>query len=140
MKGALTANLITNLMGTQMPKELLFSITRKDFEVQTFRCSGPGGQKVNKTSSGVRIVHKESGATGESREERSQALNKRIAFRRLAESGKFKAWHNRKIYEVLTNITIEQKVEKLMSPKNLKIEAKDINGRWIEVDFEDLRD
>ncbi|MFA5026049.1 MAG: peptide chain release factor-like protein [Candidatus Shapirobacteria bacterium] len=112
-----------------MPKELLFSITRKDFEIQVFRCGGHGGQKVDKTSSGVRIIHKESGAVGESREERSQALNKRIAFRRLAESPKFKTWHNRKIHEVLTNMTIEQKVDKLMTLENLKIEVIE-NGKW----------
>lgn len=114
-----------------MPKELLFSITRKDFEVQVFRCGGPGGQRVDKTSSGVRIVHRESGAIGESREERSQTLNKRIAFRRLAESAKFKIWHNRKIYEVLTNMTIEQKVDKLMEPENLKFEVIE-NGKWAD--------
>ncbi len=114
-----------------MAKELLFSITKKDFEVQTFRCSGPGGQKTNKTSSGVRIVHKESGAVGESRESRSQHENKRIAFRRLAESGTFKAWHKRKIYEVITNMTIDQKVDKLMQPEHLKFEVKD-NGKWVE--------
>ena len=115
-----------------MPKELLFSITKKDFEVQVFRCGGPGGQKMQKTSSGVRIIHKESGAVGESREERSQTLNKRIAFKRLADSAKFKVWHNRKIYEVLSNMTIEQRVNKLMRPENLKMEIVDENGRWIE--------
>lgn len=114
-----------------MGKELLFSITRKDFEVQVFRCGGHGGQKVDKTSSGVRIVHRESGAMGESREERSQTLNKRIAFRRLAESPKFKIWHNRKIHEVLSNMTIEQKVDKLMEPENLKVEVIE-NGKWVE--------
>jgi len=91
-----------------MSKELLFSITKKDFDVQTFRCGGHGGQKVDKTSSGVRIIHKESGAIGESREERSQTMNKRIAFKRLAESPAFISWHKRKIHEVLTNMTIEQ--------------------------------
>lgn len=115
-----------------MTKELLFSITKKDFEVQTFRCGGHGGQKVDKTSSGIRIVHKESGAMGESRESRSQHENKRIAFKRLAESGMFKAWHKRKIYEVITNMTIDQKVEKLMQPEHLKIEVKDEKGRWVD--------
>jgi len=116
-----------------MSKELLFSITKKDFDVQTFRCGGHGGQKVDKTSSGVRIIHKESGAIGESREERSQTMNKRIAFKRLAESPAFISWHKRKIHEVLTNMTIEQKVNKLMSPENLKIEVHDEKGRWVSI-------
>ena len=57
--------------------ELLFSITKKDFEIQTFRSGGKGGQHQNKTDSGVRIIHRDSGARAESREERSQARNKR---------------------------------------------------------------
>jgi len=115
-----------------MSKELLFSITKKDFDIQTFRCGGHGGQKVDKTSSGVRIVHRESGAMGECRESRSQLQNKRLAFRRLADSDKFKSWHRIKIREVITNMTIEQKVEKEMAPENLKIEVRGEKGRWVE--------
>ena len=61
-------------------KELLFSLTKKDFVVETFRAGGKGGQKQNKTDSGVRIKHPASGAVAESREERSQHQNKKIAF------------------------------------------------------------
>lgn len=114
-----------------MAKELLFSITKKDFDVQTFRSGGPGGQHQNKVESGVRIIHRESGASGESREERSQYQNKRIAFKRLANSPVFQAWHKRKIHEVITNMTIEQKVEKEMAAENIKIEVKDEKGRWV---------
>ena len=46
-------------------REKLFSI--KDFEVQTFRSGGPGGQNQNKRNTGVRIIHKSSGAKEESR-------------------------------------------------------------------------
>ena len=77
-----------------MSKKLLFSVTKKDFEIQTFRSGGKGGQNQNKRDTGVRIVHRESGATGESREERSQAQNKKNAFKRLTESLKFKLWLN----------------------------------------------
>ena len=47
-----------------MSRELLFSLTKNDFELQFFRAGGKGGQKQNKTSSGCRIIHKESGAVG----------------------------------------------------------------------------
>lgn len=115
-----------------MKKELLFSITRKDFDVQTFNTGGPGGQNQNKRQMGVRIVHKESGAVGESREERSQLQNKKIAFRRLIEHPKFKVWHNRKVHEVIEGKTLEQKVDEMMNLKNLKIEVR--NGKdWVEL-------
>lgn len=84
-----------------MSKELLFSITKKDFDVQTFRCSGPGGQNVNKVETGVRIVHRESGAVGESREERKQGQNKKIAFARLVKSPVFQAWHKQKANKLM---------------------------------------
>lgn len=115
-----------------MKKELLFSITKKDLEMQTFCSGGPGGQHQNKTASGVRIVHKESGAVGESREERSQYQNKKIALKRLVESKKFKIWHSRKVYECLNKKTIDQMVDEMMDEKNLKIEVKNESGQWIE--------
>ena len=109
-----------------MSKELLFSITKKDFRIDTFRCGGKGGQKQNKTSSGVRITHIESGAVGESREERSQVQNKKIAFSRLIESKQFQVWFKKKIAEALLTSEekrkIERKVDDWMREENLKIE------------------
>jgi peptide chain release factor 1 len=70
-----------------MARELLFSITKDDFDVQTFRCGGCGGQNRDKVESGVRIIHRESGAVGECRETRDQHKNKKIAFKRLVEKG-----------------------------------------------------
>jgi protein subunit release factor A len=52
--------------------------------VDTFRGKGPGGQHRNKTDSAVRITHVESGLTATSQSERSQHVNKKIAFKRLA--------------------------------------------------------
>lgn len=89
-------------------KELLFSVTKKDLIIQTFRSGGKGGQHQNKTSSGVRIIHKDSGARGESREERSQLQNKRIAFKRMAETKEFKLWIRKRSAEILS-ISYEQK-------------------------------
>jgi len=71
-------------------REKILSVTLKDCDVQTKRGSGKGGQNRNKRDTAVRIVHRASGAVGESQEERSQLQNKRAAFRRMAESDKFK--------------------------------------------------
>lgn len=109
-----------------MGRELLFSVTKKDFRVDTFRAGGPGGQKQNKTSSGVRITHLESGAVGESRDDRSQARNKKKAFLRLVESPRFQAWHKKKVAECLMSKAerrqIERKVDAWTSEEYLKIE------------------
>jgi protein subunit release factor B len=73
--------------------QLLFSVTIKDCDVQTFRAGGKGGQHQNKVESGVRIIHRASGAVGEGREDRSQLVNKRRAFARMARSETFQRWH-----------------------------------------------
>ena len=52
-------------------------------EVDTYRASGPGGQKRNKTSSAVRVRHPPSGLIVIAEESRSQHENKARALRRL---------------------------------------------------------
>src|SRR5882672_1681311 len=51
--------------------------------VDTYRASGPGGQKRNKTSSAVRLRHGPSGLAAIAEESRSQHENKARALRRL---------------------------------------------------------
>ena len=55
----------------------------RDCEVDTYRASGPGGQKRNKTSSAVRLRHRPSGVSVTATESRSQHENKARAVRRL---------------------------------------------------------
>ena len=52
-------------------------------EVDTYRASGPGGQKRNKTSSAVRLRHPPSGLLVIAEESRSQHENRARALRRL---------------------------------------------------------
>jgi protein subunit release factor B len=108
-------------------KQLLFSIIKKDFEIQTFRAGGKGGQHQNKVETGVRIIHKASGACGEARDSRSQSMNRKSAFNRLVVTQKFQAWLKieiaRKSGEFqLMEQDIEKRVDEQMQPKNLKIE------------------
>lgn len=113
-------------------KELLYSLTKKDFKVQTFKSGGPGGQHQNKTDSGVRITHIESGAVGECRNTKSQHQNKKIAFTRLIESPKFKIWNIRKCKEMIDGKTLDQVVADMMNPHNLKCERLSEDGKWEE--------
>ena len=52
-------------------------------DVDTYRASGPGGQKRNKTESAVRLRHRPSGLIVIAEESRSQPENKARAIRRL---------------------------------------------------------
>jgi protein subunit release factor A len=119
-----------------MGRELLFSVTRNDFRIDTFRAPGNGGQKVNKTSSGVRFTHLESGAVGQSVEHREQSRNRTEAFRRCVATKEFQNWHKRKTAEIMMEKqgleSIEKQVERSMESKNIKVEVKDENGRWVE--------
>jgi hypothetical protein len=54
--------------------------------VDTYRASGPGGQKRNKTSSAVRLRHPPSGLIVIAEESRSQHENKARALRRLRQA------------------------------------------------------
>lgn len=120
-------------------KELLFSITKKDLDITTFRAGGPGGQNQNKTSSAVRIKHRDSGAVAESRESRSQAENKSIAWKRLTEMPTFKLWLKKRIAEASMSVDEKRKrdksiadaVERQMSVGNILEETQDDSGAWV---------
>ena len=60
-------------------------IREEDLSESFVRSSGPGGQKVNKTSSCVRLVHGPTGLEVKMQQSRSQGLNRYHARRRLCE-------------------------------------------------------
>ena len=63
----------------------LASVFEEDLEETFILGSGSGGQKVNKTSSTVRLYHAPSGMTVKCGENRSRELNRWLARRELAE-------------------------------------------------------
>jgi peptide chain release factor len=56
-----------------------------DVEERFVRGAGPGGQKINKTSSTVVLRHRPSGCEVRCQEERSQAANRALAWDRFCE-------------------------------------------------------
>lgn len=117
-----------------MAKELLFSVTASDCDWETMRGTGPGGQKRNKTDSKVRCIHRASGAVGESDETRSQQQNRKLAFLKMAQTETFKKWHKIETSKRTGLLTqVEESVTKMMNERNLRVEGKDENGRWVEL-------
>lgn len=110
---------------------LAFSVTLADCDVQTKRGHGNGGQNRNVRETAVRIVHRASGAVGESQEERSQRQNKAVAFRRMAQSPVFRAWALMQGEDAkAAEARAQARTVIDMAPANIVVEVKGATGKW----------
>ena len=64
-------------------EEVEFTLDPADLQIDVFRSSGAGGQKVNKTSSAIRVTYLPTGMGVECQDERSQYKNKDKALKVL---------------------------------------------------------
>ncbi|MFO7570414.1 MAG: peptide chain release factor-like protein [Smithellaceae bacterium] len=113
-------------------------VSETDFEETFVRSSGPGGQKVNKTSSCVQLIHIPTGLSVKCQQERSQALNRFRARRLLLDKIEqqqtgFVAAEKEKIEKIRRQKRKRSKraKEKILVEKHKRSEKKELRGKVV---------
>ena len=113
-------------------------VAENDFEESFVRSSGPGGQKVNKSSSCVYLVHIPTGLSVKCQTERSQSLNRFLARRlildkiELRQKG-FIAEAKKKLEKIRRQKRKRSKraKEKILTDKHQQAEKKLLRGKVV---------
>ena len=96
-------------------------ILKKQVIIETYRSSGPGGQRKNKVQTAVRLKHLPSGMTVVATEHRSQADNRKLAFERLRD--RLIRLNRPKKRRIPTSVSLKA-VEKRMEEKKIRSRKK----------------
>ena len=119
-------------MTSESLRKPLVSVTADHCRFDYYVGPGNGGQKKQKTKSGVRCTHIASGAVGKCHEDRMQAQNKKEAFKRMVDTKEFQNWIRLESARASGKLeAIEKQVDEEM--KRTRTDVKDENGRWVEL-------
>ena len=99
-------------------------ISPADLEETFIRGSGAGGQKINKTSSTVRLMHRPSGIEVRCQEERSQSLNRQRALERLCD-----ILEARRAAQALAARQAREKVRRQNRPKPPRVKRRMVEAK-----------
>jgi protein subunit release factor B len=113
-------------------------VAESEFEESFIRSSGPGGQKVNKSSSCVYLVHIPTGLAVKCQRERSQSLNRFLARRLLLDKIElrqkgFVAKEKEKLEKIRRQKRKRSKraKEKILVSKHQQAEKKVLRGKVV---------
>ena len=109
-------------------------IRESDLEESFIRGSGSGGQKINKTSSTVVIVHKPSGIEVRCQRERSQAMNRFFARRDLCDRMEEKT-----LGEASKRQQAIEKIRRQKRKRSKRAKARMVEGKRIQGAKKELR-
>jgi peptide chain release factor len=117
---------------------LKLGVAESDFEESFIRSSGPGGQKVNKSSSCVYLVHFPTGLSVKCQKERSQSLNRFLARRLLLDKIErqqkgFVAEEKERLEKIRRQKRKRSKraKEKILTEKHQQAQKKGLRGKVI---------
>lgn len=117
---------------------LTLGVAESDFEESFIRSSGPGGQKVNKSSSCVYLIHIPTGLSVKCQRERSQSLNRFLARRLLLDKIEkqqkgFIAQEKEKLEKIRRQKRKRSKraKEKILTAKHQQAEKKVLRGKVV---------
>lgn len=108
---------------------LELGVSPSDVEERFIRGSGPGGQKVNKTSSTVWLIHRPSGLQVKCQGGRSQSQNRLNAWRGLAEKLEESRNKSLKIFQNQLEAERRRNRPKSASQKRRMVETKRVRAR-----------